>query len=102
MNEAGGTIDVSSIGNTFVDKILGIKDGRYQLQGFYDPGDTNGQVAIRNAWLNDTSLFVQFLPDGTNGFQQEVKVTAFDISVSFDGAVQVSIGLDGSGSISAV
>jgi predicted secreted protein len=72
------------------------------LGGFYNPTDTNGQAAIRSAFLNDTSLFIQFLPDGSTGFKQEVKVSKFEVSAGVDGTVEVSIDLEGSDAISLV
>jgi predicted secreted protein len=45
---------------------------------------------------------VQFLPDGTTGFKQAVKVSSFEMSASVDGLVEVSIELEGNGAISTV
>lgn len=101
MTHAGNTIDISEMGVDYVQRIMGLKDCTYSLGGFYDPTDTTGQVRIRNAWLNDTALYVAFLPDGSTGFKQEVKVSNFEISASADGAVEVSIDLEGSGAVSA-
>lgn len=102
MSNQGDNQDISTFGASFIKRLQGLKDASYSLKGFYEPGDTNGQVAIRNAWLNDTPLFVQFLPDGTTGFQQEVKVSKFEVSAAVDGVIEVSIELEGSDSITAV
>jgi predicted secreted protein len=102
MSWKGGTIDISKIGVTYMARILGIKDASYSLQGFYDSADTNGQLAIRSSLVNDSGLFVQFLPDGSTGFQQEVKVAGFDFDTSFDGAVGISISLEGSGAVTLI
>lgn len=98
----GTNIDITEFGDDWINRIQGLKDGTYSLSGFYAPSDTDGQVAIRDALINDTTLYVQFLHDGTNGFQQEVKVATFEVSASVDGAVEVSIDLEGTGTITAV
>jgi len=102
MSHAGNNQDISTFGSAWVLRLQGLKDATYSLSGFYNPTDTNGQVAIRNAWLNDTPLFVQFLPNGTNGFRQEVRVSSYEVSASADGAQEVSIELEGTGAIVAV
>ncbi|MBV9772644.1 MAG: hypothetical protein JO040_01760 [Gemmatimonadetes bacterium] len=101
-SQSGSNQDVSTFDFDWVKRVQGLKDGSYSLSGFYNPTDTNGQVAIRNAWLNDTVLFVQYLPNATNGFQQEVKVSKFDIKASANGATELSVELEGNGPITAV
>lgn len=102
MSWRGGTIDISEIGNTYMQRIQGIKDASYQIQGFYDPADTNGQLIIRTALVASSNLFVRWLPNGVAGFEQQVRVASFDTNVTYDGAVEVSISLDGTGSITLV
>jgi predicted secreted protein len=102
MSQSGNNQDVSTFGVAWIKRIQGLKDASYSLSGFYDSTDTAGQVAVRNAWLNDSSLFVQFLPGGTTGFQQEVKVSSYEVSASADGAQELSIELEGTGAITAV
>jgi predicted secreted protein len=101
MTQNGQTLDVSAFGAAAVEKILGLRDATYSLSGNYEGGDTNGQVAIRSA-LADTTLWIQFLPDGTTGFKQEVKVASFDITAAVDGIVEFTANLEGSGAIAAV
>lgn len=99
---AGQTQDVSAFGVDWVKRILGLLDGTYSLGGHYNSADASGQVAIRNALLNDTALWVQFLSDGVAGFQQEVKVASFDVSGEVGGTQSVAIELEGTGAITAV
>jgi predicted secreted protein len=101
-SQSGANQDVSTFDVDWMKRIQGLKDGSFSLSGFYNPSDTTGQVAIRNAWLNDTTLFVQYLPNATAGFQQEVKVSKFDIKASASGVAEVSIELEGNGAITAV
>jgi len=107
LNEGTATIegdnqDVTRFGDAFVRRVLGLKDASYELSGFRDAEDTAGQEAILDALLNDTPLYVQFLGDGSVGFQQEVKVASFEESSSVDGVVEVSIELEGTGPITRV
>ncbi|WP_202078272.1 phage tail tube protein [Caldalkalibacillus salinus] len=102
MTNEGDNQDVSTFGSDFIQRIQGLKDTSYSLNGFYDPQNTTGQLAIRDAWLDNASLSIQFLPDGVTGFQQEVKVSSFEVTASAEGTVEVAIELEGTGSISGV
>jgi predicted secreted protein len=107
MNEAsmsleGDNQDVSTFGSAFIKRLQGLKDASYELSGFYNMTAGSQQDVIRDALLNDTELFVQFLPDGTTGFQQEVKVSTFEPSASADGVIEQSIELEGTDAITLV
>lgn len=102
MSVDGDNIDITEFGDSYINRIQGLKDVSWSLSGFYAPTDTNGQVVIRTALLNDSTLYVKVLWDGTNGFKQLVKVSSFEVSAAVDGAVEVSIELEGSDVITAV
>jgi predicted secreted protein len=102
LSQSGNNQDVSTFGTEWIRRIQGLKDASYSLSGFYAPGDADGQVAIRDAWLAGTPLFVQFLPDGSTGFQQEVRVSTYEVSAAADATQDVSIELEGTGPITAV
>jgi len=102
LNEAGQNVDVSNLDAAYAQRIQGMKDLTWSVNGFWKPGDTSGQVAIRNAWLNDSELWVQVLPDGTTGFKQQVRVASFNITAGTDGAVEFSAELEGTGAVAAV
>lgn len=93
----GDNQDISTFGTNWIKRLQGLKDGSYSLSGFYAPTDTNGQVVIRNALINDTALFIRFFVDqaGNEGFQQEVKVASFEVSAAVDGVQELSIDLEG-------
>jgi len=94
--------DVSAFGDTFVERLQTIKDATYSLSGWYNNADTTGQIAIRNALIGDSALYVKVLYDGTNGYKQQVVVSSFEVSSSVDGVVEVSIELEGTGAVTAV
>jgi predicted secreted protein len=98
----GENIDITKFADTYRGRIQGIKDASYSLSGFYDSGDTNGQVAIRAAWAGNTAIYIKFTIDGTNGWSQQCKVSGFNINAAVDGAVEVTIDLEGTGTITTV
>jgi predicted secreted protein len=101
MNLSGGTIDVSAFGTEAVERIAGLKGGSYSLSGNYE-ADANGQGVVRTAVQSHSSVFIRFLPDGTAGWQQECFVSAYNVTAAVDGAVEVSIELEGTGAITLV
>jgi predicted secreted protein len=99
---SAGTQDVTAFGDDWVRRVVGLRDASYSLSGFWRPTDTTGQIVIRNAFIAGTSVWIQFLPDGTTGFAQEALVSSFEISTSVDGVSEVSIELEGNGAITTV
>ena len=83
-------------------RIQGLKDLSLTLSGDHEAGDTNGQVVLRDAYTNGTTVFVRWLPNGTVGFKCEMHVQEFKISGAFDGKVEFSATLVGAGAIGTV
>lgn len=102
MSLGGENVDISEFGVDWVQRLQGVKDNTFQLSGSYTPTDTNGQVVIRDAFLNDTTLYAKFLVDGVVGFKQQVKVASFEVSAQHKGKVEVNIQLEGTGPVTAV
>jgi hypothetical protein len=50
-------------------------DAKISLSCNYE-ADATGQALIRAAALTDADLYLQFLPDGTNGWRAQYKVNA--------------------------
>ena len=99
---AGDNQDITSFGQDWIVRIQGLKDGTYSFGGFFDNSDTTGQIAVRNALINDSALYVKVEYDGTNGYKQQVRVASFDTEASVDGVVEYSIELEGTGAVTAV
>ena len=97
----GQTVDDSEFGVDWTQVLQTTKDWKVSLSGSYRPTDANGQMAIRASLLNDTDLFVQYLPDnGTTanaGLSGQVMVMKFDVEAPVDGVSAVSIELQGIG-----
>ena len=67
LNEAkmeidGDNQDVTTFGSEFIKRLQGLKDTKFDLKGYYDSADTDGEMAIRSALINDTPLYLQVLP----------------------------------------
>lgn len=98
-NEA---LDITAFAATYESKVAGLKSMAISGSGFWNSGDTNGQVALRAAMLADTDVFLQFLPNGTTGFRAQFIVTSWEIGAEVKGTVPVSFSAVSTGSITAV
>ena len=98
----GASLDDSEFGVNWEQKIQGLKSAKISVSGSYRSDDTNGQTVIQSALLNDTALFARVLPNGTTGFQAEVKVEKFSIEPPVDGITGVSIDLVVTGAVTLV
>lgn len=99
----GDTIDVTTFASGgWIQKIQGLKSAEISLSGFFEPTDTTGQVAMRTALLNGTSLVMSALVDGTNGWTGSFLVTSLELGATPDGEVSVSISLESTGAVTVV
>jgi len=99
----GETVDVTAFDSLgWREFIQGLKGATMTAEGFWNGSDTNGQVAIRNAWANDSALYAKYLYDGTAGFKGQVKVTSVEVSGAVDGAVTATFDLQITGAVSTV
>lgn len=107
MNMQGNTLDVTAFGDDDVARILGLRDCSWSLSGWYDPTDATGQIAIRDALLNDTPLYVKVLlaptaTAGLQGFKQQVIPATYNPKGAVAEVIAVDFALDGSGPVTAV
>lgn len=102
LKRSGAIIDVTTLTDTELVKIMGMRDSSLTLTGNFEV-DAGGQALIRTAFQNDTALFAKFQPDGgtTAGINSTVEVKVADYSVSGDtgSEVSVSIELQGTGAV---
>jgi predicted secreted protein len=99
------SIDASVFGTSaWAQTIQGRKDVNITASGFLVPGDTNGQVAIRSAQLNDTELWAQWLWDGTSGWKAQYRVRTFSCRAGAGSTdvVTCNIALEGTGAATIV
>ena len=99
----GENLDVSFFGTSaWTTRIQGRKDFGVTLSGHLVPTDTSGQNAIRDAFINDTELWVQYLWNGTAGFKGQVRVANFSSSAEVNGIVGFSATLEGTGAATVI
>lgn len=101
---AGENLDVTAFSTAptaYRSRIQGLKDVTWEMSGFLKSTDTNGQAALRNSLVNDTDIFLRCLFQNTTAdlAQQQVKVSAYDVTASVDGVVEVSISAEGTGTL---
>ena len=97
------SIDVSAMGVDWIQRILGLGDGKLSLSGFRDAADVTGQNVLRDALLTPPAeLWVQYLYDGTNGYKQQVVCTKFSVDGKVASANSLTIDLEGTGAITKV
>ncbi|MDQ0273967.1 phage tail tube protein [Cytobacillus purgationiresistens] len=94
--------DISTFGSNHVKRLYGLRDTSYELNGLLNLNDINGQQKIRQSLVENTPLYIQFLPDGNNGFQQEVMVASYEVSASAEGVVELAIELEGTGEVTII
>jgi predicted secreted protein len=93
MNFQGQTVDITTLTDSDINRLLGVRDNSYTIEGNYDTSDTTGQIVIRTSLTADSSLFVQFLPDGSTGYRQQVIVSKFEVSGAA-GASKISFSIE--------
>lgn len=76
----GQQVDVSTLTDADIVRIRTLLDAKVSLSCNYE-ADSTGQALLRAAALTDADLFLQFLPDGTNGWRAQYKV-----NMSFGGS----------------
>lgn len=101
----GETLDVTTFDSSCVREfIAGLRSGTMDITGFYDPTDTNGQVAMWTAWYEGTTLTgaqqPKFLVDGTNGFSGDGVISSYSVDATVDGLVNFSATIQMTGTIS--
>jgi len=104
LNQGGDILDDTDLATNagFRSRILGLHDWSVSITANWDASDA-ALIAIRDAWLNRTELYVQYLPDGqtANGFQGAVVVENFNLSGDVGGLETVEISLQADGALSA-
>lgn len=102
LKRSGQMIDVTTLTDTELVKIMGMRDSVLTLSGNFEL-DTTGQKVIRDAFAADTALFAKFQPDGGTtaniNSTVEVKVSDYSISGDTNSEVSVSIELQGTGAV---
>tara|TARA_Y100001973_G_C5205216_1_gene341013 strand:+ start:1062 stop:1451 length:390 start_codon:yes stop_codon:yes gene_type:complete len=92
-------IEDTAMGDAARTYVTGLTSYTGTIDCFWDETDTNGQVALGIG----NSVTLNFYPEGADSgdtyYSGTVKVTSFSRSASFDGMVEASIGVQGSGAL---
>lgn len=106
MSIDGQSVDDSEFGVDWMQRLQGIKDFKISASGNVRLTDTNGQLAVRAAQINDTTLYAKYLPDGgvtsNAGFKCLVKVSSWKVDPTVQDKQAVSFDLEGNGAPTAV
>lgn len=100
INEVGDTLEDTSMGDAARTYLPSLTSFNGSLDVFWDETDTNGQGALTVG----SSITINFYPEGADSgdsyYTGSAIVTGLTINSSFDGMVEASITLQGSGALS--
>lgn len=92
-------IDITSFDSEgWKEFLAGLKEWSGSFEGNFVPGDTNGQKAILNAWLNGTALELDFKVSDTVTFSGSALVKP-SIEVPHDDKASFSCDFQGTGAL---
>lgn len=98
----GDTIDVTSFDSGgWKEHLASLAEWSGSFEGMFDTADTNGQVALINAWLNRQSVTLKLYVDNTHYFTGTAYIN-LSLEVPVDDAVTISVDFTGSGAVSYV
>lgn len=73
-------------------RLAGLRDESISLSGNHEAANA-GWLRILDACLDGTDVFLQFVYDGSNGFEFQCLVESISISASVDGLVETTANL---------
>lgn len=79
-------------GGAYRTSITGLLGFDVTLSGDHDPSDTS-QALLRSSFVSGATVYVRYLPDGTNGFEAGFKVTGMKVSSEVAGLNSVQFTL---------
>lgn len=96
----GESIDVTTFASGgWIQRLQGLKSAEISLSGFFESGDTNGQVKLRQDYMSGTATTMSALLDGTVGWTGSFLVTSLEYGAAVDGEVSFSASLESSGAL---
>jgi predicted secreted protein len=85
-------------GGAFRTRITGLKDSNISMSGDFEDADT-AFTTVRTAFLAGTTVFVRWLPDGSNGFESEYVVEELSLPGQVEQTAGSSMTFRGTGDI---
>lgn len=98
MNKLAEILEITALGDTYRNRIAGIKDTEISISGSYNPADTTGQTIC----VPGNSVWIEYLPNGTAGFKVNAICESFEMKASADGRQEFSSSFKGLAAPSAV
>jgi hypothetical protein len=99
LEETADTVEDTSMGDTFRTHKTTLKSFSGSIDVFWDEGDTNGQIALAVG----SEVTISFYPEGaTTGdkyYTGTAIVTSKTVTGSFDGMVESTINVQGTGAL---
>ena len=90
-------IDITSFDSEgWRERLQGIKEWSGSFEGNFEPGDTNGQIALINAWLNGQKVRLELQVNDNAKFSGEAVIT-LSIETPVDDKVNFSCDFSGTG-----
>lgn len=101
LEESGETIETSTMGDSARTYVAGLKTFTGTIECFWDETDTNGQGALTVGSEITINVYPEGDTAGDTYYTGTAIVTGASISSSFDGMVERSFSIQGSGALSA-
>lgn len=105
LEHAGDLLDDTNLANShaYRTRIYGLRDWSVSMTLELIQGSDKAFTILRNAWLNQESVEIQYLPDGTiaNGFEGTALVESVSMSGEVAGKETVDLTLQADGPLSA-
>jgi len=97
---SAATAETTTMGSSVATHVATITSWTGSCDVFYDPTDTNGQVALQPGNI----VTIKFTPDDTSGntdvdYSGSVIVTGHNKTASFDGVIEASLSFQGTGAL---
>ena len=79
-------LDASHLGTIYKNRIYGLMNGSLSVTCDYNES-AGTQTLIRTSYVNRSDIWIQFMPDGSTGFNVQCLVSEFSFDVSVDGKI---------------
>ena len=103
LDAGGDLLDDTTFANNagYRSRIYGLRDWSISLTLEHEPSNT-AFTDLKDAWLNRSTVDVEYLPDGTAGLSGTGVVESFNYSGDVGGKETVEVTIQGDGALSSV
>lgn len=97
---AADMADVSALGSQWKAYLSLLTGALAKVNAFFDPTDTNGQMALQNALLNGTTVIVNLYVTASHYYSGTAYIKQIDIKAAVNATVDVALDIQFTGQIS--